>query len=216
MSAARLYILDLDGTLIDTLTIWSDITRVFLEGFGISVTQEEIDEMDAMSFSEGSLYLRTHFGVPLSEEELEDAWLDVASSIFETRTTLMPQALETLRALRKEGATLVIFSQSPRRLVGGMLQKLGLEQAVDAVILSDETHHPKGSPDALIEVAQKMGFAPENCVVVEDAPYALEAARKAGMKAVGVLDRNPRANEVPGVADLVIEAVSSLLTKRIE
>ncbi|MBQ6000978.1 MAG: HAD family phosphatase [Clostridia bacterium] len=216
MSAARLYILDLDGTLIDTLTIWSDITRAFLEGFGISVTQEEIDEMDAMSFSEGSLYLRTHFGVPLSEEELEDAWLDVASSIFETRTTLMPQALETLYALRKEGATLVIFSQSPRRLVGGMLQKLGLEQAVDAVILSDETHYPKGSPDALIEVAREMGFAPENCVVVEDAPYALEAARKAGMKAVGVLDRNPRANEVPGVADLVIEAVSSLLTKRIE
>ena len=216
MSAARLYILDLDGTLIDTLTIWSDITRAFLEGFGISVTQEEIDEMDAMSFSEGSLYLRTHFGVPLSEEELEDAWLDVASSIFETRTTLMPQALETLYALRKEGATLVIFSQSPRRLVGGMLQKLGLEQAVDAVILSDETHYPKGSPDALIEVAREMGFAPENGVVVEDAPYALEAARKAGMKAVGVLDRNPRANEVPGVADLVIEAVSSLLTKRIE
>ena len=216
MSAARLYILDLDGTLIDTLTIWSDITRAFLEGFGISVTQEEIDEMDAMSFSEGSLYLRTHFGVPLSEEELEDAWLDVASSIFETRTTLMPQALETLYALRKEGATLVIFSQSPRRLVGGMLQKLGLEQAVDAVILSDETHYPKGSPDALIEVAREMGFAPENCVVVEDAPYALEAARMAGMKAVGVLDRNPRANEVPGVADLVIEAVSSLLTKRIE
>ena len=216
MSAARLYILDLDGTLIDTLTIWSDITRAFLEGFGISVTQEEIDEMDAMSFSEVSLYLRTHFGVPLSEEELEDAWLDVASSIFETRTTLMPQALETLYGLRKEGATLVIFSQSPRRLVGGMLQKLGLEQAVDAVILSDETHYPKGSPDALIEVAREMGFAPENCVVVEDAPYALEAARKAGMKAVGVLDRNPRANEVPGVADLVIEAVSSLLTKRIE
>ena len=216
MSAARLYILDLDGTLIDTLTIWSDITRAFLEGFGISVTQEEIDEMDAMSFSEGSLYLRTHFGVPLSEEELEDAWLDVASSIFETRTTLMPQALETLYALRNEGATLVLFSQSPRRLVGGMLQKLGLEQAVDAVILSDETHYPKGSPDALIEVAREMGFAPENCVVVEDAPYALEAARKAGMKAVGVLDRNPRANEVPGVADLVIEAVSSLLTKRIE
>ena len=51
--------------------------------------------------------------------------METAIEVFDSRVQLMPGALETLRALRERGAKLVIFSQSPRRLVEGMLDRLG-------------------------------------------------------------------------------------------
>ena len=134
-----LYIFDLDGTLVDTLEIWNEISLAFLARFGIVPTEQEIRAMDTMTFQEGSDYLRGHFGLPLSAEGLSEAWMETATEIFDSRVQLMPGALETLHVLRGRGAKLVIFSQSPRRLVEGMLDRLGLARAVDAVLLAGET-----------------------------------------------------------------------------
>ena len=59
-----LYIFDLDGTLVDTLEIWNDISLAFLARFDIVPTEEEIRAMDAMSFQEGSDYLRVTSAAP--------------------------------------------------------------------------------------------------------------------------------------------------------
>ena len=99
-----LYIFDLDGTLVDTLEIWNEISLAFLARFGIVPTEQEIRAMDTMTFQEGSDYLRGHFGLPLSAEGLSEAWMETATEIFDSRVQLMPGALETLHVLRGRGA----------------------------------------------------------------------------------------------------------------
>ncbi|HIU71804.1 MAG TPA: HAD family phosphatase [Candidatus Galloscillospira excrementipullorum] len=108
-----LYIFDLDGTLVDTLEIWNEISLAFLARFGIVPTEQEIRAMDTMTFQEGSDYLRGHFGLPLSAEGLSEAWMETATEIFDSRVQLMPGALETLHVLRGRGAKLVIFPSLP-------------------------------------------------------------------------------------------------------
>lgn len=80
-----LYIFDLDGTLVDTLEIWNEISLAFLARFGIVPTEQEIRAMDTMTFQEGSDYLRGHFGLPLSAEGLSEAWMETATEIFDSR-----------------------------------------------------------------------------------------------------------------------------------
>ncbi len=205
-----LFIFDLDGTLVDTLEIWSDISEAFLARFGIFATRQEIGKMDTMSFREGSKYLRTHFGVPLDEQALSEAWFETAVEIFDSRVELMPHALAMLASLRGRGAKLVIFSQSPRRLVEGMMERLGLAQAVDAVLLAGETTFEKGDPRALLEIARRFETPPSRTAVVDDAPYALRAAKQAGIFCYSLSYRNPKAKEALDVADVMLEDLSSL------
>ena len=205
-----LYIFDLDGTLVDTLEIWNDISLAFLARFDIVPTEEEIRAMDAMSFQEGSDYLRGHFGLPLSAEELTEAWMETAIEVFDSRVQLMPGALETLRALRERGAKLVIFSQSPRRLVEGMLDRLGLAQAMDAVLLAGETAFQKGDERAFAEIAQGFETPLSRTATVDDSPYALEAAKRAGVYCYAMIYRNKHAAQAAVIADEAVGALWSL------
>ena len=64
---------------------------------------------------------------------------------------------------------------------------LSIESFFDAVMSSEQVKAGKPAPDVFLVAAEKMQIDPENCVVVEDAPAGIEAARRAGMKSVGVL-----------------------------
>jgi len=59
----------------------------------------------------------------------------------------------------------------------------------------DEGHRGKPEPDIFLAAARGLGMAPENCVVFEDAPFGIEAARRGGMRAVG-LATSHKANEL--------------------
>ena len=205
-----LYIFDLDGTLVDTLEIWNEISLAFLARFGIVPTEQEIRAMDTMTFQEGSDYLRGHFGLPLSAEGLSEAWMETATEIFDSRVQLMPGALETLHVLRGRGAKVVNSSQTSRRLVEGMLDRLGLARAVDAVLLAGETTFPKGDERAFAEIAQKFETPLSRTAAVDDSPYALEAAKRAGVYCCAMIYRNKHAKQAAAIADETVEALWSL------
>lgn len=122
----------------------------------------------------------------------------------------MPGALETLHVLRGRGTKLVIFSQSPRRLVEGMLDRLGLARAVDAVLLAGETTFPKGDERAFAEIAQKFETPLSRTAAVDDSPYALEAAKRAGVYCCAMIYRNKHAKQAAAIADETVEALWSL------
>jgi beta-phosphoglucomutase family hydrolase len=66
------------------------------------------------------------------------------------------------------------------------LEKLDLLKYFDIVVTSDDVRNHKPHPDTFLECAKRMGFAPEECLVFEDAERGIEAARRAGMQVVDV------------------------------
>jgi beta-phosphoglucomutase len=118
---------------------------------------------------------------------------------------LLPGARYWLERLKAEGWLQALATSAPRGNIDAVFVALGIGEYFDAAISSEEVRAGKPEPDVFLAAAAKVGVAPRDCVVIEDAPAGIEAARRAGMKSVGVLTTHRELK-----ADLVAPSLDQL------
>lgn len=96
-------------------------------------------------------------------------------------------APEFIKALRERGIKISLCSSSKNAEF--VLDRLGLMPLFDAVVTGKDIVNSKPDPEVFLKGAEKLGVSRFNCAVFEDARVGIEAARKAGMKAIGVKNR---------------------------
>ena len=121
----------------------------------------------------------------------------------------MPGASDLIRALHEAGFCLAIGSSGPPENVALVLSKLRHGALFDATVNGTEVAHGKPNPDVFLTAASKLGIPPARTAVIEDAPAGVEAARRAGAAAIGLLGTAPR-ERLAEHADLVVDALSRL------
>jgi beta-phosphoglucomutase-like phosphatase (HAD superfamily) len=84
------------------------------------------------------------------------------------------------------GLKLAVATAGDKHNIAFALGHLKLARAPDAIVGGDEGIAGKPQPDLFLEAARRVGIAPAECIVFEDAPFGIEAARRAGMRAVAV------------------------------
>ena len=106
---------------------------------------------------------------------------------------------------------LALASSADRVKIVANLEKIGLpERSWQAVVTGEDVQFKKPAPDLFLAAAARLGRAPHECTVVEDAVNGLEAAKAAGMRCVAVAQTFPaerlRLADVvrPGVAQITI------------
>ena len=198
---------DLDGTLIDSAghhwIAWRDTLaaegRPVQPGDFVNTFGKRNDEI-----------LRELFGPAIAVD-----WIERVSEAKEQAYRRMlqeqglaplPGALDWLRRLRESGWKQALASSAPRPNIDAVFDVLSLEPFLDAVVSADEVGRGKPDPAIFLEAARRLGLAPGRCVVVEDAPAGIEAARRAGMPSIGVLSDHHPALE----ADVVVSSLDAL------
>jgi beta-phosphoglucomutase-like phosphatase (HAD superfamily) len=96
-------------------------------------------------------------------------------------------------------------SSAPRANLEAIINALGIGDYFSAVVSAEDVTRGKPDPQVFLTAAAKLRVAPAACVVVEDAPAGVEAARRAGMRALGVLTGHA---ELP--ADLSVRTLDEL------
>ena len=126
----------------------------------------------------------------------------------------LPRAREWVSRLRDGGWLQAIASSAPRANVEVMLQSVGISALIDAVVSAEDVTHGKPDPEVFLAAASRLGIPPARCVVVEDAEAGIEAARRAGMRSIGVNTTTPLAADVyvQSLADLPLDAFDRLVT----
>jgi beta-phosphoglucomutase family hydrolase len=81
---------------------------------------------------------------------------------------------------------LAIGTAAPVPNIDFVVDNLNLRSYFPVIIGPDDVAHSKPDPEVFLKAANRLGIAPEKCVVFEDAPKGIEAAARAGMKAVGI------------------------------
>ena len=79
-----------------------------------------------------------------------------------------------------------VASSSPRERLHRTLRRAGLLDAFDVVVAGDEVTNGKPAPDMFLLAAERLGVAPEQCIVIEDSPPGVQAGLAAGMHTIGV------------------------------
>jgi len=116
----------------------------------------------------------------------------------------LPGAVEWIEQLARQGWRQAIASSAPRANVQTMARVLGLERVMGALVSAEDVHRGKPDPEVFLVSAQRLGVEPARSVVVEDAAAGIEAARRGGMRSIGVGGDALRA------ADVVVTALTDL------
>jgi len=198
---------DLDGTLVDSEQYHWLAWRDSMAAEGIALTHEE--------------FLKT-FG--LRNDAIVPQWIPNATHerieqianakeqfyrrlVREGGLEPLPGARHWIERLARDGWRQAIASSAPRENVDVVLAVIGLAPYFQAIVSAEDVTLGKPDPQVFLTAAARLGSAPAQSVVVEDAPAGIEAAHRAGMPSIGV-----RRTGEPLPADLAVTSLSDLPT----
>lgn len=112
-------------------------------------------------------------------------------------------AVDLVRRLHQAGVPLAVGSSGPLPNLQLCLRSLGIEECFSAISSGDDVKHGKPDPEVFLVAARRLGLPRERCLVIEDAPAGIEAARRAGMAVLAISSSRPAAELA---ADRVVDS----------
>ncbi len=216
-------IFDLDGTLVDSYDAHYEAWRLISARHGVEVT---IDEY------------YSHFG-RRNEDLLRECWLRAGRgeltldeikeldhekeaqyrALVTHRFPAMEGARDVVYALRAAGFRTAVGSSGPPENVARAIEGLELEGAFDAIVTGRDVVRCKPDPECFLLAAARVGVEPARCVVFEDAPAGIIAAKSAGMHCVAITSKGhtPHLQRdadliLPNVRAITVAAITQLLS----
>ena len=178
------YIFDCDGTIAHTMPIHYRAWSRAMQDFGGQFPEDLFYEWGGMPTPVIVERLNAIYGLSMKVEETvrrkEDYYL---ASVHE----VMPVVPVLEIAQRMHGIKpLAIASGGHRELVEATLKAIEIYDMFDAVVCAEDYVNGKPAPDPFLEAAKRIGVKPADCLVFEDSPTGVEAAKAAGMQYVFV------------------------------
>ncbi len=189
---------DMDGTVFDTEPIYRRGWIRAAKEVGFDVDMDLFfARICGLNMNDIGACVRHFYGEDAPFEEirtLRRGYLDeeLASGVLPFK----PGAPEIFGELKKRGIKIALATSTGRKMVDRYLQMSGLEGVFDVIMTGDLVEHSKPHPEIFLTAAEKLGVAPENCVVVEDSPNGVRAGHAAGMFTVMVPDLQPCTEEL--------------------
>jgi HAD superfamily hydrolase (TIGR01509 family) len=198
---------DFDGTILDTETPefeeWRAAFRARGHDLTLEVWQHSVGTVGAY---DPCAHLADLTGGPLDHDALRQE----VNARHQTRCEaqpLLPGVVDRVREARTAGLGTAIASSSLSEWVEGWLARHRIRALFDTVCTRDEVPQVKPAPDLFRLAAARLGVSPAQCLVFEDSPNGIRAARAAGMKCVAI--PNPLTRHLPlGDADLVVGSLA--------
>ena len=189
-------IFDLDGTVLDSMGLWSNLCRNFLKKHGIDQNLDIDKKLEVLSIRSALKYICELY--PQLDISLETAWretMDEVAEFYREKVQLRPGIMAIMRKLAAENIPAGIVTATEGVLVKLALKKVGLQDHFAAGFLScADLHTSKKHPDVFLMMAEKLQASPSEIIVFEDALYASLTAKNAGFSLAAVCDpseKNP-------------------------
>jgi HAD superfamily hydrolase (TIGR01509 family) len=189
-----LVIFDCDGVLVDSEPLSNRILAERLTAIGLPTTTEQsMADYMGRSWATCQALIEQRLGRPLPDG-FADAYHE---ELFTALRSEVEPVAGVVAALDAIDAPMCVASSGSHEKIRTSLGTTGLLGRFEGRIFSaTEVEHGKPAPDLFLHAAEAMGFAPADCVVVEDAPAGVAAGRAAGMTVLGYAALTP-----PGALD---------------
>jgi len=181
-------IFDLDGTLVDSMWVWSQIDVDYLKAKGHSMPEDLRNEISHLSFSQTAVYFKERFNLDDSIEEILDDWHKMAFNHYSNNVKLKLGVKDFLNHLKASDIKIGLATSNSVPLLEACLKNNGIYNYFDSITTTDEVSNGKNCPDVYLLAANKLGINPKDCLVFEDILPAIQGAKSANMKVIAVKD----------------------------
>lgn len=180
----QLVIFDCDGVLVDSEVIANRIDAQILTDYGYPISAEEcIRKFTGMSAASLQQYIQKQTGLTLPDSLEEASQKNILDAFEQELNPLIKPVLEVLKTAK------CIASSSSRDRVMRSLEITGQNHFFqsDQIFTAEQVQRGKPAPDLFLFAAEKMGYQPENCLVIEDSVAGIKAAKAANMDVIAFL-----------------------------
>ena len=177
---------DMDGVIVDSEPLWSEAEKRFLARRNLAYSASLKTVMMGRDARGAVGFLIQHYGLAESPGELIGERNQLIAELFREHLKAMPGALELVSSVIAAGIVTGLVSSSPRPLMELALGKLDATRLFALTLSGDQVNRGKPAPDIYITAAEKLGVKPEHCLVIEDAPHGVTAAKLAGMSCLAI------------------------------
>ena len=180
-------IFDMDGTMIDSMPHHRDSWIEFAAARGLTMPIDEM--MRRTTGRTGAECMAELFGRPIPPEEALQL-VQHKEALYRERFAPVFREVAGFRAFAADahgrGLRIGVGTAGDAHNIAFALKHLAMPEPPQAIVGGDEGLPGKPEPAIFLEVARRLNVAPARCIVFEDAPLGIEAARRAGMRAVAV------------------------------
>lgn len=211
-----LAIFDLDGTLIDSMSVWKNVSGEFLREQGITPKEGLEEKVRTMSFAMSGAYIKKEYNLPHDVDDILKHWFSKVHHAYASTIGEKINTMNYLKYLKKNGVKMCIATASDLELAQKATKRLGIDDFMEFTITVEDIGVGKEKPDIFLYCADRLKVPVENSFVYEDSLHALQSAKRGGFYTVGVKDRENVSlwDEIKKEADVAVEELGQLMQTR--
>ncbi|MGN0612785.1 MAG: HAD family hydrolase [Porcipelethomonas sp.] len=205
-------IFDLDGTLLDSMSVWENVDRDFLEENNVPYTPDVSDAVKKMTIFQSAEYFKTRFDLNHSCEYIINRIEEMVSEQYCNHIPLKKGVYETIVKLHRWGIKMCVATATYNSLVNAALKRLGISDMFEFVLTCSDVGSGKDSPEIFLTAAEKLGCKVSETLVAEDSLHCIETAVKAGFFTIGVYDPINRSDweEICRISALTADSIEKI------
>ncbi len=206
-------IFDVDGTILDSMSIWEKVCEDFFAMHGCVIDEETKFKIKEMQLEESFPYLINLLSLDIDVTQSINTMREMIKKAYADSIPPKPYVCEYIKKLHNDGVKIAIATSSYKELLDGAFKRLGILEYIDAYAFSTEVGCDKSNPDIYLLSAERIGVSPGDCIVYEDIVAGIKGAKKGGFKTCAVYDEtNVHETDIlKETSDIYIKCWSQLL-----
>ena len=209
----KVYIFDLDGTLIDSMPVGVGIVLGFLDKKGIPYPDDIVTRLTPLGYKGSAKYIADHLTGGYQLEQIYEYFKAETLRAYGETIPLKTNVKETLEKLKAQGCRLNVLTASPQLLTDICMKRLGIYDLFDNAWSIDAFGMTKADEAIYIEAARRIGVEVQDCIMVDDNLQVLQTAKKVGMATIGVYDDSSKdvMEDMRAIADRYVVDFADIL-----
>lgn len=191
----KVAIFDLDGTLIDSTSIWSEIDRLFFSKRGVDIPADYGKAIAHLGLDKAATYTRDHYFPDEKEEDIKKEWNDLALYEYKEKIELKDNVLEVLKYLKENNVKIALATANSKELYTPCMERLQIAEYFDFIIDVNSCKNGKNTPEIFDRVIEHFGVKREEAIIFEDTLTAIKTGFLANYNVIGIYDKQSTYSE---------------------
>lgn len=212
----KLFLFDLDGTILDSLKIWNDIDLLFFKNHNLIMGEDYHIAIAPLTLEETATYTKNTYKLDIDEEQIMKEWSDLAIKEYAENLNLKKGVKEFLDYLKNKNVHLAIATSCNEEMFKPCLERYGIVSYFEHFYTSQNLKINKSNTNFFKEILNEYKIEPDQILFFEDSLASMKCAKSLGFNVVAVMDKKweKQKEEIIASSDNQIEDFSQFILNR--